>query len=187
MPYFRCPACGLTVHGASGRFTRSVCPNCAEPLTSGDQVHIAGRHPAAISRRFIAERGAASEARHELETIMWCLDDDEFQTLTLLVSELITNSVKHSNAGVYSEVRLDVVATRQLIRVEVRDDGHGFEPLARTADSPYDSHWGLYLVEELSDRWQVLSGAQTLVWFEIDRAADQESGHLLQPHIVGAS
>jgi anti-sigma regulatory factor (Ser/Thr protein kinase) len=173
MPYYRCPACSLTVHSVAGRFTPNVCPNCSAPLSSSDRAQIASRHPAAISRRFVSSSVAASEARRELETILWELDDDEFQILALLISELIGNSFRHSGAAAGSEVRLDVVATPRLVRVEVRDNGHGFEPLVRTSSSPVDSHWGLHLVEELTDRWQVVSGAQTLVWFEIDRAGSR--------------
>jgi hypothetical protein len=35
-----------------------------------------------------------------------------------------------------------------------------------------DSGWGLFLVEQLSDRWGVEQiGQATTVWFEIDRPA----------------
>jgi anti-sigma regulatory factor (Ser/Thr protein kinase) len=171
MPYYRCPACALTAHSAAGRFTPNVCSNCSAPLTTSDRVHVEERHPATISRRFRSERRAAAAARRELETITWNLEGDEYQVLALLVSELVANSVKHSGADPNAAVSLDVAVTPQRVRVEVRDDGHGFEPAARTASSPLDSHWGLHLVDELTDRWEIVSGPQTLVWFELDRAA----------------
>jgi anti-sigma regulatory factor (Ser/Thr protein kinase) len=114
-------------------------------------------------------------ARRALAELADEVDPSVLPDVRLLVSELITNSVKHGWVGGLSEVRLDVVATRWLIRVEVHDNGPGFEPVARTSASPLNSHWGLYLVEELADRWQVVSGAQTLVWFEIDREATADS------------
>jgi anti-sigma regulatory factor (Ser/Thr protein kinase) len=174
MPYYRCPACGLTAHSAAGRFTRNTCPNCAAPLADSDQIFVPANRPAVISRRLAADLAAAGAARRELETIMWDLDADEYQVLALLVSELVGNSVKHSGSAPGSEVRLDVSVGPRLVRVEVRDQGRGFEPVARTDESPLDSHWGLHLVAELTDRWEVVQGNQTLVWFEIDRSPGPE-------------
>jgi hypothetical protein len=57
-----------------------------------------------------------------------------------------------------------------MLHVEVRDDGSGLVP-SRHNPSP-DGHWGLQIVDELSDRWGVEpDGGDTRVWFEIDRAA----------------
>jgi anti-sigma regulatory factor (Ser/Thr protein kinase) len=170
MPYYRCPECGLTAHSVAGRFTRNVCPNCSAPLASSDQIFVPANRPAIISRRLVGDLTAAEAARRELETILWDLDADEYQVLALLVSELVGNSVKHSGAAPGGEVRLDVSVGPRLVRVEVRDQGRGFEPVARTEDSPLDSHWGLHLVEELTDRWEVVAGNGTLVWFELDRS-----------------
>jgi anti-sigma regulatory factor (Ser/Thr protein kinase) len=184
MPYYRCPSCGLTVHSVNGRFTANICPNCAAPLAGANQLHIEERHPAAITRRFAARRESAAAARRELDTLLWNLDDDERHVLALLVTELIANSVEHSATGPAGSVRLDIAVTDALVRVEVSDQGARFEPARRTADSPLDSHWGLHLVEELADRWQVADTPQTLVWFELDRAA--AAGPLVAPAVAEA-
>jgi anti-sigma regulatory factor (Ser/Thr protein kinase) len=170
MPYYRCPACGLTVHSVGGRFTRSACPNCSAPLASVDRIQIEEHHPAAISRRFPPERRSAAAARRELETLLWNLDSAEFDVISLLVTEMIANSVKHSGMRPGGSVRLDVALTEERVRVEVRDDGRGFVPAARDHDSPLESHWGLHLIEELADRWSVETDPYTVVWFELDRA-----------------
>jgi anti-sigma regulatory factor (Ser/Thr protein kinase) len=170
MPYYRCPDCGLTVHSVGGRFTRSACPNCAAALASADQIQIEEHHPAAITRWFTPERHAAAAARRELETLLWNFDPSEFETVALLVTELIANSVKHSGTRPGATVRLDIELTEDVVRAEVRDDGPGFEARPRTADSPLDSKWGLHLLDVMADRWEVQSGPQTLVWFELDRA-----------------
>jgi anti-sigma regulatory factor (Ser/Thr protein kinase) len=170
MPYYRCPNCALMVHSVGGRFTRSACPNCSVPLANGDRIQMEEHHPAAITRRFPPERRSAAAARRELETLLWNLDAAEFEILALLVTELIANSVKHSGMKPGGSVRLDVMLTESVVRVEVRDDGLGFVPAPRTGDSPLESHWGLHLIEELTDRWHVESDPHTVVWFELDRA-----------------
>jgi anti-sigma regulatory factor (Ser/Thr protein kinase) len=170
MPYYRCPACALTVHSAAGRFTANLCPNCSAPLSTGDRIEIHERHPAAISRRFRAQPDAASAARRELERLLWALDSAEFQVLSLLVTELIANTVKHTN-GSGGMIRLEITLTDDLARVEVHDPGRGFNPAARDDASPLDSHWGLHLVESLTDRWGVDAEPDTRVWFELDRAS----------------
>jgi anti-sigma regulatory factor (Ser/Thr protein kinase) len=82
----------------------------------------------------------------------------------LLVSELITNSVKYGNGG---PVTLEVAADdRDAMRVEVIDQGSGFVPVARDRPKTEVGGWGLHLVEELSDRWGVHEGS-THVWFEL--------------------
>ena len=90
--------------------------------------------------------------------------------LTLLVSELVTNSVRHaevtSSAGV--ELRMSVGSDR--VRVEVRDQGGGFEPDRRQPDENSRSGWGLYLVDQLADRWGVDDREGTTAWFELDRS-----------------
>ena len=84
----------------------------------------------------------------------------------LLVSELVTNSVKYGGAG---DLRLQVeLDSPKRLRVEVVDQGVGFEPKARDRPLTTAGGWGLHLVEELADRWGVHEGS-THVWFEIDR------------------
>jgi anti-sigma regulatory factor (Ser/Thr protein kinase) len=87
----------------------------------------------------------------------------------LLVSELVTNSVRHSGSGPPESVGLDVAVDSDTIRVEVRDPGSGFEPRARDVDRNRPGGWGLYLVDRLADRWGVVRNHFTRVWFEIDR------------------
>jgi anti-sigma regulatory factor (Ser/Thr protein kinase) len=169
MPYYRCPECGLTVHSVGGWFTRSTCPNCSATLVSSDRIQIEEHHPAAITREFPLERGAAGSARREIETLQWNLETGEFETLSLLVTELIANSVKHSGTTVGAGVRLDVALGEDVVRVEVRDKGPGFVPKARTEDSPLESNWGLHLMAEMADRWRVESDPETVVWVELDR------------------
>ena len=55
------------------------------------------------------------------------------------------------------------------VRVEVADDGGGFEHAPRSHESDPASGWGLYLVEQVADRWGLDHDAGGRVWFELDR------------------
>ena len=94
------------------------------------------------------------------------LDDDVRPDVMLLVSELVTNSVKYGEDG---PLRLQIESRGpRTLRVEVVDQGGGFEPKARDRSVDEPGGWGLHLVEALTDRWGVYEGS-THVWFEIDR------------------
>jgi anti-sigma regulatory factor (Ser/Thr protein kinase) len=89
------------------------------------------------------------------------------ETMRLLVTELVTNSVKHAATD---SVELKVLVGRSVVWVEVLDEGPGFEPSPRSSDSRDEGGWGLFLVERLANRWGVArEGSATRVWFELLR------------------
>lgn len=110
---------------------------------------------------------AASEARTALTALEGMVNADALDDIRLLVSELVTNSVRHSGAP-GARVRLDVVGDADSVRVEVSDGGRGFEPRARSKAHDEVGGWGLHLVERIATRWGVQTGRRTRVWFEID-------------------
>jgi anti-sigma regulatory factor (Ser/Thr protein kinase) len=120
-----------------------------------------------ISVRLSGGPQAAAKARRELSKLRGDLDPPLMETLRLLVTELVSNSVRHANA---QTVVLRVLVGRSVVLTEVTDEGPGFDPaLAPEPDS--ESGWGLFLVERLADRWGVKHGPQdTRVWFELQRA-----------------
>jgi anti-sigma regulatory factor (Ser/Thr protein kinase) len=110
---------------------------------------------------------AAAQARSALSRLRSDLDPPLVETMRLLVTELIANSVKHAQANA---VALNVVVGRGAVLVEVRDEGPGFEPMDRTAAQDKASGWGLFLVDRLADRWGVAREQTfTRVWFELER------------------
>jgi anti-sigma regulatory factor (Ser/Thr protein kinase) len=122
-----------------------------------------------IERRLAVTPEAAAEARHALAGI--ALSDGRERDVRLLVSELVTNAVRHANLAPGDVILLVIDVEDRVLRVEVHDPGGGFVPRAPAPDPARPSGWGLYLVEELADRWGVDSDEQTLVWFEVDRPA----------------
>ncbi len=110
---------------------------------------------------------AAGHARRALSRLRGDIEQPVMETMRLLVTELIANSVKHASSDA---VALKIVVGSGAVLVEVRDEGPGFEPTGRTAGQDDTSGWGLYLVEHLADRWGVArEDSATRVWFELKR------------------
>jgi anti-sigma regulatory factor (Ser/Thr protein kinase) len=110
---------------------------------------------------------AVPTARAALEALRGRVSAPALDDARLLLSELVTNSVRH--AGLEAEQRIGVAAgvVDGMLRVEVRDDGPGFVETSRAREASSDAGWGLYLVSRLADRWGVQRESATLVWFEI--------------------
>jgi anti-sigma regulatory factor (Ser/Thr protein kinase) len=108
---------------------------------------------------------APAAARGALEQIAHAVNEDRMRDVRLLVSELVTNAVRHAGGAA---VRLIVSVVGGTLRVEVHDPGRGFELKPPPDDPLRASGWGLVLVEELADRWGVDRSPRTRVWFEMD-------------------
>ena len=112
------------------------------------------------------DRTAPTNARRAVETFGDALDPGVVPDVKLLVSELITNSVKYGGEG---QVQLILRSEDpRHVHVEVVDQGVGFVPAARARPKTEPGGWGLHMVETLTERWGVREGS-THVWFEIDR------------------
>jgi anti-sigma regulatory factor (Ser/Thr protein kinase) len=108
---------------------------------------------------------APARARSALDRLDAQISKERMRDVRLLVSELVTNAVRHAEG---EAVRLVVALTGGTLRVEVHDPGNGFEVRDAPTDPLRASGWGLVLVAELSDRWGVDHSPRTRVWFEMD-------------------
>ncbi len=96
------------------------------------------------------------------------IDPSTLQDVLLVVSELVTNAVRHGpdDRPIHLDVRRDGV-----VRIEVRDQGEGFEPPVHTPGMPQDlrrSGFGLVIVGRLATSWGVTPpGEPTSVWAEL--------------------
>jgi anti-sigma regulatory factor (Ser/Thr protein kinase) len=109
---------------------------------------------------------APRQARRAVKELGDAIAPDVREDVVLLVSELVTNSVKYGDDGDL-RLRIDAPEPRRL-RVEVVNQGRSFEPRARTGAVTDSGGWGLHFVDALADRWGVHAGS-THVWFEIER------------------
>ena len=116
---------------------------------------------------------AAAEARRAIAELRADLDPPLMETLRLLVTELVTNSVRHTECD---SLTLRVAVGKAAVLTEVTDDGPKFDAEgAVEAEQPggrgEDTGWGLFLVQRLARDWGVKKDKRSKrVWFELGRA-----------------
>lgn len=119
-----------------------------------------------ITSHLTKEPTAPRTARHLIRAAL--ADDDAtlLESVELLVSELVTNSVIHAS----SAPRLELVVLPDRVRVEVHDDDPRL-PAHRTPDADRPGGRGLHLLDAVATSWGAeLVGAGKVVWFELERS-----------------
>lgn len=112
--------------------------------------------------------GAPTYARRFIESRLGSHGEDVVEHARLLVSELITNAVRH---GAGERVTLSVTEADDAVRIEVANIGPEL-----VVDAPLRSPeirsggFGLWLVDRLARAWGVESSPTTRVWFELETA-----------------
>jgi anti-sigma regulatory factor (Ser/Thr protein kinase) len=113
---------------------------------------------------------SVSRARARLDALRGVVREDLLDDVRLLVSEVVTNSVRHARLEPADRVEVRVTAGPSGVRAEIIDPGPGFERPARGPAPGAPSGWGLFLVDRVADHWGVeRTDGHTRVWFEIDR------------------
>ena len=112
----------------------------------------------------LARRQLSAFARHA------GLGGGELASVRLLVSELVTNAVRH---GDDHEIDLRVRAGDEVIRIEVADHGSGFERPSEPPAPRNEGGYGLFIVDELCADWGVEHPDGALVWCELERTEAQ--------------
>lgn len=108
-------------------------------------------------------------ARAFVNLILGVHHRDDDGVASLLVSELVTNSLLHGGSGaVDGIITVTVAVAPGEILVEVTDNGGGGEPAPRDAGDDGENGRGLHLVAELSDAWgYVAANGRLTTWFEL--------------------
>jgi anti-sigma regulatory factor (Ser/Thr protein kinase) len=109
--------------------------------------------------------GVAAAREAVTEATRGKVDAETVEAVRLLVSELVTNGIVHG--GGENPLEIEVEMSESGLRVDVRDQGAGFARRPGTEEVDYSGGWGLFLVEEISDRWGIVRNGKTCVWFEI--------------------
>lgn len=110
-------------------------------------------------------RSSAAARRFVEETLQRWQCEDLLDTVNLLVSELVTNSVVHAG----SEADVAVMLKPDAVRIEVSDHGRAL-PSAHEADESATSGRGLAMVGVLSSSWGVTPTSEgKTIWFEVPR------------------
>jgi anti-sigma regulatory factor (Ser/Thr protein kinase) len=88
----------------------------------------------------------------------------------IIASELVANSVRHSDAPADRPIELGVECDADFVRIEVCDAGSGYRrDVVRRRPPDDDGGFGLLLVAELADAWGVSGNGGTCAWALLDR------------------
>ena len=97
------------------------------------------------------------------------LPEMEVDELALMVSEVVTNAVKHGSPEADGNIGLRIDEEQDVLRVVVTDGGHDFDfDPGSIEDSDRNEHFGLLLVDRLADRWGLSVDGRKAVWLEVD-------------------
>ena len=109
-----------------------------------------------------------AEARATVTEAMAGLPADAVDTARLLVTELVTNSVKHTPTQASDDITMRLAIREDILRVEVQDRGARRPAIGSDEQRRDGSGFGLYLVDQLSSEWGIGSADPGhVVWFEL--------------------
>ncbi len=116
-----------------------------------------------------AQRDAPASARRALRGLGRYVDEDSLSHTELLVSELVTNSVRHGRLGADDRICIAITVDDTVLRAEVADPGAGFDAGVASPRPDQTGGYGLFLLQQLAQRWGVCRDDGTRVWFELAR------------------
>jgi anti-sigma regulatory factor (Ser/Thr protein kinase) len=129
------------------------------------------REPDGASLQITLERDPLAPARARAAVASFTerseIAPDSLDTLSLLVSELVSNAVLHSDAPGASAIRLCArLLGPDAVRIEVTDEGSGFTAVPRDP-TRIDGGYGLFLVDTQATSWGIDRRFGNCVWFEV--------------------
>lgn len=114
---------------------------------------------------------AAWRSRRFLHGCLWELSPSLLDDVVMAASELVTNAVKHSEAGPDGSIVLEAELSDGSVHVDVADPGAGFDPRA-VSPQPGLHGLGLVLIAQVADEWGTYRDDWHHVWFRIRTSAD---------------
>jgi anti-sigma regulatory factor (Ser/Thr protein kinase) len=153
------------VDGGRRRETSLWQPHHKEGTVARHQRQTAPDTPRRLDASVRATRTAARQARRALQRL--ALPRPLGDHAELLVSELVTNSVRHAGLGPADLIQVTADWSGERLKVAVRDGRGALPAVVAGAIRPApgaESGWGLYLVDRLASRWGTAAGGY---WFEL--------------------
>lgn len=133
-------------------------------MSAGD---VTGNPYVFVRQRLPHAANAPSAAREVVDAVLADrVSADRLDELRLLVSELVTNAVRHGLAR-RGAVDFLVTVASGVARVEVIDGGSGFDAPENPPEPAEPGGWGLVVVDRLASRWGIDGGRTTRVWAEL--------------------
>ena len=168
MPYYRCPACGSMSHSVAAYSTAGVCAVCSAELPEHAKLQTLNGSPFGVSRNMRAGLGAPGQARRTVTGLP--VGESARENLALLVSELVTNSIRHAGLGAGDPIELQVTSDNGRLWVSVHDSGPGFS--RQTNGAALNGGLGLAIVTALTEQWGVDHGPDgCTVWCAMEASA----------------
>ena len=131
------------------------------------------------TRTFPHEPESVPAARRFATGLLLGVSSDTMESVELMVSELATNCIRHTNSGFV----LTIDRTGGDIRVEA-SDGAGGTPQMRSPAPTEPSGRGLKIIDMLSADWGVEQhvGDGKTVWFTVPDTAPTSAQHASQAY-----
>lgn len=112
---------------------------------------------------------APSRARHALGDAAVGVPPEVIDRAGLLISEAVTNSVRHGSRDVDDVIRVSIDVDHARIHIDVADAAPLDEPLRPEGPNGREGGFGLLLIDRVADRWGATPfGEGKAVWFEVD-------------------
>jgi anti-sigma regulatory factor (Ser/Thr protein kinase) len=168
----RCRVCGTSVLvddefvRLPGSVRHSECDRYLRARRAGAAI---AERPGRVAILVRGGPGAAADAREQLAMQVEWLPPSTRATADLLLTELVTNAVRHGGADQGERIEVTLESSANALKVAVTDPGPGFEWHPRPPDRPAaEGGYGLVLVDRFARLWAVERGpASTTVWFEL--------------------
>jgi len=96
------------------------------------------------------------------------LSDMKLDDLALMVSEVVTNAVRHGSPEADGNIGLRLEGDQDALRVVVTDGGEDFASDPGSVEDARNGHFGLLLVDNLADRWGHSLDGKKAIWLEVD-------------------
>lgn len=137
-----------------------MCPAEARSRPEGED---ARRSSVSLGARLPSESAACGAARRQVRTrLAHVVEPALLDDVLLVVSELVTNAVRHGRG----DVELRVAFDGERVTGRVADEGRSFARRARERPADAIGGYGLQIVEQVAAGWGI-GGEAADVWFEI--------------------